>query len=189
VLVHTHSWDDDAARQVAAMPGTVIFGNFRDPRDVCVSMMRLHDHDYETAMKLVIGNFNALDNMCAAAPVLRIPYELLVAEKRAHIFQIAQRIGLWPRLDQVARIDAATSVDRHKKVMEQVNTGEIEGLTRRANTNRVLVEDPATLINDRHIQSGVSGRWRSELTEAQQADATERLKPLLTRFGYAEDPA
>ncbi len=154
VLVHTHSWDDDAARQIAAMPETVIFGNFRDPRDVCVSLMRLHDHDYETAMRLVTGSFNALDNMCTAARVLTIPYELLVTEKRAHIFQIAQRIGLWPRLDQVARVDAATSVDQHRKVMDQVKAGEIDGLTRRSNTNRVLVEDPKTLINDRHIQSG-----------------------------------
>ncbi|MEO1493743.1 MAG: hypothetical protein AAFV19_16445 [Pseudomonadota bacterium] len=188
VLVHTHSWDDQAAREIAEMPGTIVFGNFRDPRDVCVSLMRLHDHDYETAMRLVAGSFNALDNMCTAVPVMTIPYELLVAEKRAHIFQIARRIGLWPRLDQVGRVDAATSVDRHKQVMEQVNAGEIDGLTRRSNTNRVLVEDPKTLINDRHIQSGVSGRWRAELTEAQQADATERLAPLLARFGYPDAP-
>ncbi len=187
VLIHTHSWDDDAARQVKAVPETVILGNFRDPRDVCVSLMRLHDHDFATAMKMTIGNFNVFDNMCATADVMMIPYELLVTQKRAHIYQIARRIGLWPRLDQVARIDAATSIDRHKGVMDKVNSGEIDGLTRRPNTNRVLVEDPKTLINDRHIQSGVSGRWRTELSETEQAEATERLTPLLERFGYAED--
>ncbi len=185
VLVHTHSWDVDAAREIAAMPDTVIFGNFRDPRDVCVSLMRLHEHDFETAAKLVFASFNALDNMCTATDVMTIPYELLTKEKPGHIFQIARRIGLWPRLDQVTRIDAATSIDRHRAVMDQVNSGEIDGLARRQNTNRVLVEDPRTLINDRHIQSGRTGRWRDELSADQQADAAERFRPLLERFGYA----
>ncbi len=68
--------------------------------------------------------------------------------------------------------------------MEDVQAGNMDGLNRRENRHRVLVEDVRTLINDRHIQSGASGRWRGELTEDQQKTINERFAPLLQRYGY-----
>ena len=185
VLVHTHSWDAETARLVAGSPFVTGFINYRDPRDVCVSLMKLHEHDFEAASKMVLGSFNIFEAAVRDADLMVIPYELLITGKPGHIFQIARRLGYFPRMDQIAQIDEATSVDRHKAVMEKVQTGEMDGLARRQNTHRVLVEDPKTLINDRHIQSGASGRWRDELGEQEQKEAMQVFGPLLKRYGYS----
>jgi hypothetical protein len=186
VLVHTHSWDGETASLLSGSPHVVAFLNYRDPRDVCVSLMRLHDHDFDTAAQMTEGSFQLFDACAASIEPMVIPYELLAADKPGHIFQIARRLGFWPGMDRVSEIDEATSIDRHRAVMEKVQAGEIDKLARRRNSKRVLVEDPATLINDRHIQSGVAGRWRTELEKDQQARASERFAPLLKRFGYPE---
>lgn len=184
VLVHTHSWDGETDAMLRGSPFVTGFVNYRDPRDVCVSLMRLHDHDFDTAARMTLGAFQTFDTMAHQTDLMILPYERLIADKPGHIFQIAQRLGFWLGQDQVDRIDDATSVDRHKAVMEKVQAGTIDGLARRQNTNRVLVEDPKTLINDRHIQSGASGRWRQELSEADQNAANERFADLLKRYGF-----
>lgn len=189
ILVHTHSWDAESARIVAGSPFVVAFANLRDPRDVCVSLMRLHEHDFETTARMTLAAFREMDAAIAATAPMVIPYELLVAEKRAHIFQIARRLGLWAGLDTVARIDEATSMERHRAVMEKVQAGTVDKLQHRKNANRVLAEDPESLINDRHIQSGRSGRWRDELSEAEKAEAGRVFAGLLKRYGYAAEGA
>lgn len=185
-LIHTHSWDTDTAAMLKGSPFVVGFVNFRDPRDVCVSLMRLHDHDFQTAARMVLASFSAFEATALDIDPMIIPYELLIADRPGHIFQIARRLGFWPRLESIARIDEATSVDRHRSIMQKVQTGAMEGLTRRRNTNRILAEDPKTLINDRHIQSGATGRWRTELSEAERNAANERFSGLIRRFGYPD---
>ncbi|MEM9062149.1 MAG: hypothetical protein AAGD13_16950 [Pseudomonadota bacterium] len=184
ILVHTHSWNPETAALVSGSPFVTGFINFRDPRDVCVSLMKLHDHDFDAAARMVENSFKIFEEASHADCMMVIPYELLVADKPGHIFQIARRLGFWPGLDEIAEIEAATSVDKHKEVMEKVSAGEIDGLTRRKNTNRVMVEDSRTLINDRHIQSGAEGRWRQELSESEQNSANERFGEILSRYGY-----
>ena len=185
-LVHTHSWDAETAQLLRGSPYATGFINYRDPRDVCVSLMRLHEHDFETAAKMTLSSFTVFEATARDADLMIIPYEMLVADKPGHIFQMARRLGFWLGLDTVEKIDAATSIERHKGVMEKVQSGEMDGLARRKNTNRVLVEDPRTLINDRHIQSGAAGRWRSELSETDQNAANEQFGALLKKYGYPE---
>lgn len=184
VLVHTHSWDTQSADLLRGCPWVTGFVNYRDPRDVCVSLMRLHEHDFKTAAKMTTASFQLFEATARQRGLMVIPYELLAADRPGHIFQIARQLGFWPGLDLVRRIDEETSVDRHRAVMEQVQSGEIDNLARRQNRNRVLVEDPSTLINDRHIQSGVSGRWRDELTPAEQEEANALFAVLLKTYGY-----
>lgn len=184
VLIHTHSWDAETAAMLRGSPWVTGFLNYRDPRDVCVSLMRLHDHDFEAAAQMVLGSFQIFQATARQADVMAIPYEMLAGNPEAHIFQIGRRLGFWPGVAQVAQIAAETSMDRHRAVMEKVQSGNMDGLSRRQNTHRVLVEDPKTLINDRHIQSGQSGRWREEMDAATQAAATERFQPILKRFGF-----
>ncbi len=186
VLIHTHSWDGESARLLAGSAHAVAFLNYRDPRDVCVSLMRLHDHDLDSAMTMTEGAFQHFAACARDIDAMVIPYEYLMADKRGHIFQIARHLGIWPGLERVAEIDEATSIDRHKAVMEKVQAGEIDQLNRRNNRHRVLVEDPKTLINDRHIQSGASGRWRSELDDVQQQAVTARFAQIMKRYGYGD---
>ena len=185
-LIHTHSWDNEAAQLLRGSPFVTGFINYRDPRDVCVSLMRLHEHDFATAAQMTIASFQVFEVTARDADLMVIPYEFLTADKPGHIFQMAQRLGFWLGHEAVARIDVATSMERHKGVMEKVQSGAMDGLARRKNTNRILVEDPRTLINDRHIQSGAAGRWRSELSESDQNAANEQFGPLLKKYGYPE---
>ena len=184
VLVHTHSWSAEAEALLAGDADVLAFANYRDPRDVCVSLMRLHEHSFDDTMTVVESYFAAFEATVAALDAMVIPYELLVAGREAHIFQIARALGFWPTLDQVRAVDEETSVDRHRRIMDEVNAGTVEDLAVRDNRNRTLREDRRTLINDRHIQSGVAGRWRGELDEAQQKEINVRFAPLLKRYGY-----
>lgn len=188
VLIHTHTWHEDATILLANSPWATGFINYRDPRDVCVSLMRLHDHDLATALKMTQNSFSQFEDTTVALDLMVIPYELLVQNPAAHIYQMAQRLGIWLGLDDVAKIEAATSADQHRKIMEKVRDGALDTLQQRHNRNRVLVEDTMTLINDRHIQSGASGRWQTELDEDQQERVNEAFAPLLKRFGYVVEP-
>ena len=185
IIVHTHSWDNQTAAMLAGSEHFVGFANYRDPRDVCVSLMRLHEHDFETAAQMVEASFKLYEATVRSAEVMTIAYELLSASPAAHIHQIAGRLGLRIGLDRVAGIEAETSIDHHRSVMEKVQAGTLDKLARRQNTHRVLVEDTETLINDRHIQSGAQGRWRSELPSDLHQVANERFAPILKRYGYA----
>lgn len=183
-LVHTHSWDEETAALLAEVAPLVGFACYRDPRDVAVSLMRLHDHALSTAVATTLHGFRAFEAVMRDRRVMAIPYELLVSEKRSHIFQIGRRLGFWLGLDVVVAIDRDTSADRHARLMEQVRAGTLPALVHRQGMNRVVVEDRETLINDRHIQSGAVGRWRSELTPEQQVDANERFAEIIRRYGY-----
>ena len=184
-LVHTHSWGPEVARRLAGSAYLCALVNYRDPRDICVSMMRLHEHDLETTVKIVLQSWELMEDCLRDVDAMVIPYELLVAHRPAFVFQIARRLGYTPGMAEVDRIVEATDISRHRAVMERVQAGQIEGLQRRQNRNRTLAEDPETLINDRHIQSGATGRWREELTSDQQGVVCERFASILSRYGYA----
>lgn len=186
VLLHLHTWHAEATRLLSDSPFVTGFINFRDPRDVCVSLMRLHDHDLETAAEMTTNSFTQFEYIIDALDLMVIPYELMVRDPAAHIFQIGQRLGVWLSMEDIERIQHETSVEKHEAIMKQVQDGKLDSLQKRPNRNRTLVEDTRSLINDRHIQSGVSGRWRTELNEADQARLNELFAPLVQRFGYAD---
>lgn len=186
VLLHLHTWHTDATKLLSGSPFVTGFINFRDPRDVCVSLMRLHDHDLETAAAMTTNSFTQFEATRAALDLMVIPYELLVREPAAHIFQIGQRLGVWLTMEDIGRIRRETSVEKHEAIMKQVQDGKLDSLQKRANRNRTLVEDTRTLINDRHIQSGASGRWRTELSAEDQARVSDLFAPLVQRFGYTD---
>jgi hypothetical protein len=185
--IHTHSWGDRPKRLLENIePFVVGFATYRDPRDVCVSLMKLHDCEFEQGLELTGAYYKYFGALCRDLPVMRIPYELLVTEKHSHIFRIAQHLGLPVKLDALSEIAEATSIERHRAVMEEVRSGKRQDIISRPNPTRILREDKETLINDRHIQSGVMGRWRTELTSKQQERANEVFKPILKTYGYSD---
>ena len=184
ILIHTHSWDRDTAGLLAGNPHVATFANYRDPRDVCVSIIKLHELAFETAMDAVTLYFQEFEATVRDTNAMVIPYELLVSGKQGFAFQIARHIGFWPTFAQIDEVCEETSVERHRQVMDDVNSGAAKNVVERQNRHRTLREDPRTLINDRHIQSGATGRWRAELTPDQQETATEKFRPLLERYGY-----
>ncbi|MEM1299839.1 MAG: sulfotransferase domain-containing protein, partial [Pseudomonadota bacterium] len=161
-LIHTHSWGPEVSARLAGDAHARTIVNYRDPRDVCVSLMKLHENELGVTMKAVELYFAHMEACARDTGALVLPYELLAAHTPSAIFQIARHLGLWPGLDRVAEIAEATSIDKHRGVMEEVKAGSRDHLIQRQNRKRVLIEDGETLINDRHIQSGRSGRWKTE---------------------------
>ncbi len=188
-VIHTHSWERAIAERLKASRHVVGFVNHRDPRDVLVSLMKLHDHDFASAARMTMEAFKVFEMVCQDTDFMVIPYESLISDRRGYILQIAQRLHLQPRLDEVADVDEETSVANHRNIMEQVRSGKRKRLMHRQNRNRVLVEDRDTLINDRHIQSGQAGRWRNELDDQHKAAITRLLAPLIERYGYCPGDA
>lgn len=182
VLMHAHNMLP-AVQQVVPRKEVVTFFNFRDPRDVLVSMMRLHDYTYEKCRELTDISFNHLRIARRFRRVTLIPYDHLVAAPEAFIFQFGQRLGIFLPLPEVEAIRAATSVEAHRKVMKEVARAK-DGVRVRRNPKRTLKESGTHFINDRHIQSGRSGRWRRELTAARQREVTAHYLPLLVELGY-----
>jgi len=183
VLLHAHNVLPPV-QQAIPRKDVITFFNYRDPRDVVVSMMRLHDYTFEKCMELAEISFAQYRTARRFKRIMFIPYDHLLAAPEAFIFQIAQRLGLFLPLTVVAEIEKVTSLEAHKKVMKDVARA-TEGVQVRRNPKRTLKESTKHFINDRHIQSGRSGRWRREMSPDQRRRSTEHFKELLIELGYA----
>lgn len=182
VLMHAHNVLPEV-QKVLPRPDVRAFFNYRDPRDVLVSMMRLHDYGFEKCMELVDISFAQLQIARKFPGVMFIPYPHLMSAPEALIFQVAQKIGVFLSLDEVAAIRKATSIESHTKIMKAVGAEKVSVQVRR-NPRRTMKESTTHFINDRHIQSGRSGRWLRELTPDQQGIVTQHYRPLLLELGF-----
>jgi hypothetical protein len=155
IVLHTHSWADGEFNEALSLGNTKIFWNYRDPRDILVSLMKLHDLSYE-----VYNN----------AP------EALVST-------IAGHLQVPVDLSTVSTIVSETSKENASQIMHDVASTKRTVKTLR-NSARTLKEDAKTFINDRHIQSGIAGRFRQELSDEEIKVFSEKVAPFLKRFGY-----
>ena len=185
VLMHAHNVLPEV-QKVLSRPDVQAFFNYRDPRDVLVSMKKLHDYDFQKCMELVEISFAQLTTARRFPGVMFIPYPHLMAAPETLIFQVAQKAGVFLGLEEVARIRKATSIENHTKIMKQVGSEQVPVQVRR-NPKRTMRESTVHFINDRHIQSGRSGRWMRELTAEEQGIATRHFKPLLLELGFEKE--
>jgi len=182
VLMHAHNVLP-AVQKVIPRRDVITFFNYRDPRDVLVSMMKLHDESFEKCLELTEISFNHLLIARRFPRIMFIPYTQLMSSTEACIFQIAQKLGIFLSLKTVSQIREATSLEAHKKVMQDVSDRAVSVQVRK-NPKRELSESTTHFINDRHIQSGESGRWQRELTAEQQRLATDKFLTLLKQLGF-----
>jgi len=182
VLMHAHNVLPEVQKALQRRD-VIAFFNFRDPRDMVISMMKLHDYPFEKCMELADISFAHYRIARKFPRLMFIPYDLLVEAPGAYVFHIAQRLGIFLPLNVVAAIEKATSLDAHKKVMRDVAAAKVDVQIRK-NPRRTLKESTTHFINDRHIQSGRSGRWRRELSPDQRKQSTEHFKDLLLELGY-----
>ena len=183
VLLHSHSMRPEVQKALQKVK-TFGFFNFRDPRDVLVSLMKLHEHDFEKTLDFTTRSFSYfLIAVKFRQRVMFIPYEQLIAAPDVYIFQLAHRLGIFLNFNTVHDIQVATSLEVHKKIMADVQSEQVE-VRRVMGAGRPVIESTTHFINDRHVQSAKIGRWRDELSESQQAIANERFGKLLTMLGY-----
>lgn len=185
LLVHTHLIDNTVTAALASRRDSLLIWNHRDPRDALVSLCQLHDMALPDGLR-AMGVYLDAERMAAAArQVVRLRYEAMVRDAPATIRRLAGCLGA--DLDAAALQDIVqeTSPERHTKLMQELRQGKRPG-TKITTLRRTLIEDPETLINDRHIQSGASGRWRSELDPADQAIVAQALKHAVQALGYGD---
>ncbi len=189
-LIHGHSITP-ALVEFAQRPDVRPFFNYRDPRDVVVSQIRLHDISLATAMEFTQQAYRSLQTGMCLPGIMLIPYGHIVDHPEAVIFQAATKLGIMLRLSECRTIGEENSMGRLKKVMEAVNDTkghDTESLgvdVGVAETNtRDIRYDRRHLITDRHIQSGKTGRWREELSEDDQDLVNRAFGPLIQVLGF-----
>ncbi len=180
-LIHHHDITPKMIETANATPGTVCLFNFRDPRDVVVSQMKLQETPFEGALEITIRACNTFMEAFKVDNVFPMPYPLITEAPAAVIHSIALRLGSFIPLNVIRQIEEAHSMARHKKTMEQVQSG--QGMVESEfNGIRHVQWDAKSLITDRHIQSGKNNRWKEELDEAQQQKVNEVFGEFVQRF-------
>jgi len=184
LLVHTHLADGTVLAALSARPDRAVFWNLRDPRDALVSLMQLHDLTLDRALHAMEVYAAVAERVVASGLAIVLRYEALIADRRAAIRRIAGAMGADLPAPEVERIAARTSPDAHRAVMQAVADGRLPTIAEHRTKTRTLREDSRTLINDRHIQSGAVGRWRTELSPTALGEAEGRLGRWIDAFGY-----
>jgi len=189
VIVHGHDLTP-AVLQLAAHPDVRPFFNYRDPRDVVVSQIRLHDVQLESAIQMTAAAYRHLTEALCLPGITVIPFTHIAEHAEPLIFQMATRLGILLKLSDVKAIAEQTSAKHHRRIMENVTAGgagDASGSIATAHlASRSIRYDQNHLITDRHIQSGKNGRWREELDADQQAEVQKRFTQLVDVLGFDE---
>ncbi|MEL6478181.1 MAG: hypothetical protein AAFR17_12715 [Pseudomonadota bacterium] len=184
VLIHTHHCTGTLLTRLRAGEIRLCLWNHREPRDALVSLIALHDLDFETGLAALRQYLAMRDHIVAAGLATPLAYERIVADRRGLIRALAQMLHLEIGRKEVEAIADQTDIARHRSLMPcSAQPGQP---IRRIKTRfREVLEDPQTLLNDRHIQSGRAGRWRSDLPRTHHAQAAQELWPWIDALGYA----
>ena len=183
LLVHTHVADQAVLNLLAGRRDAAVFWNHRDPRDVAVSLRKLHDMPLDRAIIAVQVYAGIEQVVMQSGLAVRLRYEDIIKDPADLVGKIAAALDADLSPGRIAEIVEKTSIDRHRKIMRKLADGG-DGARTLTTINRPLREDPDTLINDRHIQSGTSGRWRQELSPEEQQMVDDALRPFAKALGY-----
>ena len=186
IIVHTHLINAEIIECLERRDDTVMLWNHRDPRDALVSLMQLHDLSLEDGIEALHVYGHATEIAHTAPSALKITYERLIEDLAGHIHQFASHLRFTLQPGEVDDLIRSTSPKAHSGVMQQLNDNTLEQTRTIQTKRRMMREDPKTLINDRHIQSGRIGRWHTELPGETHDDVNAELAHWIRLFGYAE---
>ncbi|MCA9004966.1 MAG: hypothetical protein KDA70_06790 [Planctomycetaceae bacterium] len=161
-----------AAQDDAVRP----FYHYRDPRDVVCAEMEFQDMSFADAVDQTVAAYQEIHHALCLPGIMVIPYEHLLKNAEGLIFQMATKLGVLLKLDEVAAIAQEMNVL----------------LTTPAAVANAAVSSQAVRIDGEHtvdtepIQPLMIGKWRNRLSQSEQAMVTRFFKPLVTQFGYGE---
>jgi hypothetical protein len=185
IMLHMHDWHRDWSLDLRPHRGHIVpIMNIRDPRDIAVSLRKLHSCSLAHAVKLVGAYSEQLGLYMRDFDPIMIRYETMMAHKPALIEQIAFALDVTLGPAHIKTIMKQTSVETAQSKVAEIATVDADKVHLIPNTHRVMREDRETHLTDRQIQSGQSGRWRNETTEQEQEFLRKTLTPLVNRFGY-----
>jgi hypothetical protein len=186
VIIHTHDVTENII-EYSCRKQCPAFFNIRDPRDVVVSQMRLHDASFSEAVRMTYSAFHSLQTASRIPGLMLIPYEHITRHAEALVFQMAMRIGKYLNPAMVSEIVDRTSITQHRRRMEQVvgcnGQSKIE-VNSCFSGRRNVQYDAESLITDRHIQSGKTGRWKEELGHEEQDELDRVFASIIGQLGF-----
>jgi len=166
LLVHFHDMSE-SLRKIAGQRHVRMAYSYRDPRDIVCSQIKLHHVSFEQAVGMTSVACNHFLDALKLPGRMLIPYYSATQHPQAIVYALAFHLGHMIGQSEVEAICRETAAGKFKGIMEQVDKGG-EGTESAFTGHREVRYDPETLVTDRHIQSGKTGRWKDELTEEQQ---------------------
>ena len=152
-VTKSHSFLPEAAGR--GFGKIIAYPTIRDPRDVAVSMMTLHDKTFEGVMESGmiqrdINYFNIwVDELGLGEYCFIDRYEDFRHDLRGLIMSIATLMGIWPTEKEIMELAEKFSFENNKARSDSI--GKVE----------------ADLLFPGHLQTGKVGIWKDALTKEQ----------------------
>ncbi|HCO23183.1 MAG: hypothetical protein CME31_03560 [Gimesia sp.] len=161
-----------AAQDDAVRP----FYHYRDPRDVVCAEMELQAMSFADAVDQTVAAYQEIHHALCLPGIMVIPYEHLLKNAEGLIFQMATKLGVLLKLDEVEAIAQEMNILLTAPAAVSGTAG---------TTQAVRIDGEHTADSD-PIQPLMIGKWRDRLSQSEQAMVTRFFKPLVTQFGYGE---
>ena len=166
----------EAAQQDAVRP----FYHYRDPRDVVCSEMENSDINFSTAVDQTVSAYQEIHHALCLPGIMVIPYEHIVENAEALIFQMATKLGVLLKLNVASEIAAEI-----RELMAQPECAV-------ASTATDSLPAQALRIDEEHasdsplVQPLMIGKWRDQLSQSERSMVNRFFKPLVDQFGYEQ---
>jgi len=180
-VVKSHFADEDFSDYLSATGSRYVL-TVRDPRDCIVSLMERFGFPFDVALSHLVCSCHALMRAQSLNGGLLLRYEDQFFQSRRTIPMLRQYLGLGGEVD-CASLDRLNS---QESIMEFINTFDElpEGRILKINEDSDDALDVVTQWHRHHFGDGLTGKWRTRLSEKQKVLVTTMLAHPLKHLGY-----
>lgn len=166
----------EAAQQDAVRP----FYHYRDPRDVVCTEMENRDTPFATAVDQTVNAYQEIHHALCLPGIMVIPYEHIVENAEALIYQMATKLGVLLKLSVAAEIAC--------EIRELISQPQCA----MASTADESLSAQSLRLDEEHtpdspiVEPLTIGKWREQLTQSEKSMVNRFFKPLVDQFGYEQ---
>lgn len=153
---------------------------FRDPRDAVASRRTFQDEPFEESVEWIKRNITFMNRFAQAQQTLFIRYEDMMRDSLSQIKALGQYLGVDLNERLIRDLDHNTNFTHSRATASRVKELPPEQLYQ----DRSHLVDRVTNLHENHIQSGKTGRWRTELTEEQNRILLNAFGKILISLNY-----
>ncbi len=153
---------------------------FRDPRDCVASDLIFFNQGLKASVDRAAYTFNFLQQFEGSDHLLLVRYERIMDNGRLEIARIAEHLGIDLDPSVIRRIHEQNSFEATQKVVDNLKQ-RTDGQVVHLAGHRV---DPVTHVHENHLNGGLIGRWKTELSPEIGRDLSRVFAPWLLKLGY-----
>jgi hypothetical protein len=152
----------------------------RDPRD-CVASRQLFDKEsFQQSINWIKRDLSFIDLYLQTNNTLFIQYEIMIKHTQSQIQRICRYLDIEIGPSHLSEIDMLTGINSSRRISETLKTHPPQTVLR---SGSHLV-DTVTHLHENHIQGGICGRWKTELTREQIKIVNKEFREWLIILGY-----